>query len=201
YTIYSSPLLADLDLDGHLELLVGCNDTKVYAWDLGAATYDPELMPWPQYRNGPKRNARVDRPAYAQIIPPPLHLVPGATINLPVVTHNPPAQSQQFQCWLRAWSTTGGGLVGSSATPMDLKSINLPAGIGQTVSTTVAFRLPCDPSLPVDADYNAQVYLGQVGANAFDVTYVGLHIFPGNPADVTCDARVNIDDLLAVIGA
>ena len=59
YTIYSSPLLADLDLDGHLELLVGCNDTKIYCWDLGPGTYDPDLLPWPQWRHDAWHTARV----------------------------------------------------------------------------------------------------------------------------------------------
>lgn len=60
YTIYSSPLLEDLDLDGHLELLVGCNDTWIYCWDLGAGTYNPDLLPWPKWRLHADNDATYD---------------------------------------------------------------------------------------------------------------------------------------------
>ena len=52
-------LLEDLDLDGHLEMLIGCNDTWIYCWDLGEDTFDPDLMPWPQWRHEAQKTATV----------------------------------------------------------------------------------------------------------------------------------------------
>jgi hypothetical protein len=59
YTVYSSPLLEDLDYDGHLEMVLGCNDTWIYCWDLGANTYNPDLLPWPQFRLDARNTAAL----------------------------------------------------------------------------------------------------------------------------------------------
>jgi len=62
YTVYSSPLLADLDLDNHLEMVLGCNDTWVYCWDMGAGTYRPDQLPWPEFRRDARNTSTVPWP-------------------------------------------------------------------------------------------------------------------------------------------
>jgi subtilisin family serine protease len=48
--IHSSPTLGDLDGDGDVEVVVGCLDGKVYAWDMEKA-YNQSAMQWPIFQH------------------------------------------------------------------------------------------------------------------------------------------------------
>lgn len=53
--IHSSPALGDLDRDGQLELVVGAADGRIYCFDLGVATFNPDSLPWPMFRGNRMR--------------------------------------------------------------------------------------------------------------------------------------------------
>ena len=42
--------LGDLDRDGQLEVVVGAADGKIYCFDLGIGSYNPDSLPWPMFR-------------------------------------------------------------------------------------------------------------------------------------------------------
>jgi thermitase len=51
---WSAPAAGDVNGDGRLELFViGGGAAKVYAWDMGAGSYTPSAMPWPQFHHDP----------------------------------------------------------------------------------------------------------------------------------------------------
>ena len=53
---YGSPVIADLDGNGDVEVVVGSYDQKVYAWTCEAQTDDP--LPWPQFHHDAQRTGR-----------------------------------------------------------------------------------------------------------------------------------------------
>jgi len=57
--IYAAPVLADLDQDGHLDIIAASRAGTVYAWNSGAA-YDPRRLVWPTARQNIQRTAFLD---------------------------------------------------------------------------------------------------------------------------------------------
>ena len=50
--LVSTPAVGDIDNDGMLEIAVGSTyDDKVYCWELGGNTYNPDLLPWPMFHH------------------------------------------------------------------------------------------------------------------------------------------------------
>ncbi|UCD76839.1 MAG: hypothetical protein JSV91_07900 [Phycisphaerales bacterium] len=193
YTVYSSPLLADLDLDGHLELLVGCNDTYVYCWDLGPDTHDPELAPWPQFRRDEVNNARLDRPAYAQISDAPSGVCPNYAGPLDLSVTSIVAGSVQFELWWRVFGEDG--LIHDWPVPA-MQVITLDGF--ETQHPPAALSVPGDA---VPGEYLCQAYLGSQGESSFDTVSFDFTVNAPVYADVNGDCVVDIDDVFAVLAA
>jgi hypothetical protein len=193
YTIYSSPLLADLDVDGSLELLVGCNDTKIYAWDMGPDTCDAELMPWPEWRGNARNHASVIRPAYAENLGPPPPLSAGEMIDLHLFVTSISQHTETFELWTRVFDENGEVVDWPNA---QAKALSVAAGEMATV--TFDFTAPCQGFLGA---YRAQVYLGHFGESSFDTISFDVQVNAAKAGDINCSAIVDVDDLLAVINA
>jgi len=185
YTVYSSPLLADLDLDGHLELLVGCNDKKVYCWDLGAATYDPELLPWPEFRQDAPNSACVARPAYVTLSTPNATVPLGGKLPAVARSTSIAAKAGAFDLWFRTFDAQGKV---AWPTPPGPWPIVLPPG-GQVQKE---FTLRVEAPLKAGR-YWFQAYLGTFGAGSFDTHALALRVVP--LGDVNCDDLVNNFDI------
>jgi hypothetical protein len=55
--VTSSPAIADVDGDGHLELVVGCQDGYVFNWFLEGSDCAAYAAPWPMFKHDRKRTA------------------------------------------------------------------------------------------------------------------------------------------------
>jgi hypothetical protein len=55
--VTSSPAIADVDRDGNLELVVGCQDHYVLLWSIEGAECDIGAAPWPMFKHDRKRTA------------------------------------------------------------------------------------------------------------------------------------------------
>jgi uncharacterized repeat protein (TIGR01451 family) len=57
--IMAAPTLADLDGDGHLDIVAASRTGSLYAWDTGSP-FNPARLPWPVARQNTQRTAFVD---------------------------------------------------------------------------------------------------------------------------------------------
>ena len=189
YTIYSSPLLADLDLDNHLELLVGCNDTKIYCWDLGVDTYDPELLPWPQWRGDAVNNARLDRPAWIASSTATPSVPQNGSLDIDVTITSIVADAQSFEMWYRVFDAESE--IDDWPTPAPLP-LELPPG--EVLQWTDTLSVPSD--VPV-GDYMVQAYLGAHEVSAFDTGALMIEVTEAVdcPGDLDGDGDTDHSDL------
>jgi len=191
YTIYSSPLLADLDLDGHLELLVGCNDTWVYCWDLGEATHDAELLPWPQFRADGRNTACLYRPTYVVISDPPESLAQGQSAEIDLAVTSIVDDAVEFDFWWRVFDESG--VVGDWPTP-EVQTLSLDGFETRPVMSELSVPEAAAPGL-----YLCQVYLGAHEQSSFDTASFELTVTVAG--DVDGDGDVDTSDLLALLAA
>jgi outer membrane protein assembly factor BamB len=192
YTVYSSPLLSDVNLDGSMDILVGCNDTKVYAWHMGAGTFDPELQPWPEFRGDPRKEARLNRPAYATITSAPKSLAAGETALIDVNLTSITTSTTNLQVWTRVFNTTAEIEIWPNA---DAIEVFLAAGASQAVK--VPLHGPCAVAA---SSYLVQIYLGEQGCCAFDTAAFDVALAQAVAADLNCDGDVNGFDLALLLG-
>jgi hypothetical protein len=59
-SVISSPAIADVDGDGHLELIVGCQDGYVFVWFLEGSDCASYAAPWPMFKHDYQRTAWMD---------------------------------------------------------------------------------------------------------------------------------------------
>lgn len=158
YTVYSSPLLEDLDLDGHLEMVLGCNDTYVYAWDMGPDTYNPDLLPWPQFRlNERNTSAVVPPPPVYNIditlnpVNPPI-IIPGigGSFEYEVIIANLETTPVNFDAWIDVELPDS-----SIHGPLIMRNLTLPPG-NSLVRTLTQY-------VPPNAPWGDYLYRGHVG--------------------------------------
>jgi hypothetical protein len=58
--VLSSPAIADIDGDGHLELVVGCEDGYIFVWFLEESDCATYAAPWPMFKHDRQRTAWME---------------------------------------------------------------------------------------------------------------------------------------------
>lgn len=164
YTVYSSPLLEDLDLDGNLEMVLGCNDTWIYCWDMGPGTYDPDLLPWPEFRLNARNTATVITIPDIAITLTPLNppiIIPasGGSFDFNIEVTNAGASGASADVWCDV-TLPDGSQYGPTLGPVNLL---LPAGFMGNRDRTQSV-----PGVAPAGRYTYHAYVGTYPGTIFD---------------------------------
>ncbi len=65
--IFSSPTLADLDLDGDVEVVIAGTDEKIYVWDVDGDYADGEGVEWSTFRHDAQRTGNYGHGTYTGV--------------------------------------------------------------------------------------------------------------------------------------